>query len=315
MHRANKRVQTPINSWQLCQVVIEIIKMRKIFYLLFIAIVACFAEAKAPSDQGRSKALKVSLIQKAKNLTLQHDRIQATQVLIRGIRHRLVSQKHKAELMKSLRQLSEVFYSEDGQKLFQLGQSLSSSDVTTAISKYEQATTIEKGNVAILRELARSYLRQGNCKKSLQTSEQAQSYNPYAADIVLIVLQSHACLNEPDKFSEALSFPGVDYEAIKVFVEMSKAQVAHFNGKNLLAKRHLLKAKAIDSGFPEIYYWMGQIKQAEGEDTGQSNRKYVEICQQAQVVRAKYPQEPRVCLEKSKVQRNLEALSEDTKPM
>jgi hypothetical protein len=98
------------------------------------------------------------LIQKAQNLTLQRDRLQTSQILLRGLQRETKGSVAYRELARALNELTTVFYTEKAQTYFVSGESLMMAHPHDATAPLQEALKLEEGNVAVLRALARAHL-------------------------------------------------------------------------------------------------------------------------------------------------------------
>src|SRR4051812_15574321 len=79
------------------------------------------------------------LISKARHLTFQRDRLQATQVLVRGLQHEAKNSAAYKELLSELNELSEVFYTEKAQSIFLAADAMEIEKPKDAIEKFNEA--------------------------------------------------------------------------------------------------------------------------------------------------------------------------------
>src|SRR5688572_23369428 len=84
-----------------------------------------------------------SIIAKAQELTLSQDRKTVTKILVDALEQEPRETKAFKELKKALAALSEMFYTEKAQRIYESARSVSDSDVGSAIDKYLEALTIE----------------------------------------------------------------------------------------------------------------------------------------------------------------------------
>lgn len=257
-----------------------------------------------PADAAPTRETAQDLVIKAQNLALQKDRLQATRLLIRGVEKEAGEGRKK--LLAALKEISEIFFTEKGQQVFERGQTLRGAALPSAIEKLREAWALEVGNTVVGRALVRSLLQAGQCEEASELADKVLSYNPYSEELSLSLSQALICNGKvPDgliilKRLEQRKGP------LRLYVETLKAQAALFDGKLDVASEHLRKAEDLDSLFPEIHYWRGQVLLKSKVDPRASLEKYVALCAKVEPkIRLKYEAEPRLCLETAAMQKLL----------
>ena len=174
-------------------------------------------KATPPSKSGFEN--HQDLILKAQNLTLQRDRLQTSQILIRGIQRETRGSPAYKDLTKALSDLTTVFYTEKAQSVFSVGEANVESKPKDAVESFQEALRIEDGNVTILKALARVQLSLGDCEKADATLRSAEALDPYSAEVKLLNLQSLACAKSFDALLLKVEAPDIDFENAEVFVK------------------------------------------------------------------------------------------------
>jgi tetratricopeptide (TPR) repeat protein len=271
----------------------------KLLMLVLLIPVWTFAE-------GPIKESYKDLVTIAQNLSLQRDRIQATQLLVRGLKKEKSTVARK-ELIRVLNELSDVFYTDKAQQLFELGESLRFENPQMALDRYNEALKIEPGNLNIIRGIGRAQLALGVCDKVSEMAQTAFDMNPFADDLVLMRAQALSCLAKTKDSKQAIEKIDLKKSPLKFFFETVKVQNLFFEDKLGMAEEELKKLIEQDPLFPESYYWMAQIKGKQKVDSTEWSQKYVRICQSmTSQVRRKYSLEPRLCLERKNVEQLME---------
>lgn len=250
-------------------------------------------------------------ISKAQELTLNQERSKASLLLVQEIEKEQKNIYAQRELKKALLNLGELFYTEKAQKTFELGRSLSMSEPDAGVDKYQEALSLEPGNLKILKELARGYLYRGECSKALEISKDALLQNPYNVEFFLLRMQAKVCLGSVEDLEAELANPFVEKDPVSSFIDTLKAQYYFTQEKYAQALTALSKVKL--SNFPEAYYWRGQIKSRLGQSPQSDYESYVELCkEQKNKLLQKFPQEPRTCKEAKAVEQKLEQLKTES---
>lgn len=234
------------------------------------------------STQGaaeKSEETFQDLIQKAQNLTLQQDRLQASQVLIRGIQRESRNSAPYKELVKALEELSSVFYTEKAQNLFATAESLVAQKPREAIDSYFEAYKAEDRNVTILKALARAHLRLDECDKADARVKIGEEVNPYSEEIRLLRLQTLACQKNFEMLSTRLSARDADSDSTEKFVRGLQVLDLLRRKETKKAKGLLVAWEAQAPDYPEVHYWKWRF----GKETLTPDRaaaaKYVHLCQ------------------------------------
>lgn len=243
------------------------------------------------------------IIQKAQALSLQQEREQAAQVLKRAIENE-TAKKAEQELLKTLFELTTLFYTEKGQSIFEYGRSLFRSSPQEALQKFQEALKLEPSNVSILSEIAKLELFTGKCGDATTTVQKALAQNPYSSDLNLLLAQSLSCSQKNEEALMALK--KVDQS---VFSFITLAQIYFVKNEIKQAESHLNLAKVADPKFPEIYYWEMQIRKKNNLDITEQAQFYVKLCKNLQLKDiVKYHSEPRTCIEAKNVEADFKNL-------
>lgn len=279
--------------------------LKRVLSILAILIWLAGAVAAPP---GPEKETYKGLISAAENLSLQKDRLQATQILVRALQKEK-SLAARKELLASLHELSEVLYTEKAQHLFELGESLRLGQPALALERYGEALRLEPGNIAVLRAMARAQLTLGTCDRVSDTAAQGLELNPYSEELLLLRAQALSCLSRTKDSKLVLEKIDVKKSPLRFYFEAVRVQNLVFEDKLGLAEEDLKKLIEQDPTFAESYYWMGQIKAKQKSDPLEWNQKYVRLCQAlTPAIRRKYVNEPRLCLERKNVEQQIEQL-------
>ena len=201
------------------------------------------------------------LIEKAQNLTLQRDRIQTSQVLMRALKREKRGSQAFRELQRTLEELTTVFYSEKAQSLHSSAEALLDSKPHEAVDLLLEALRLEDGNVALLKTLTRAYLRLSECDKAESSVTQLEAMDAVSAEVKLLRLQSLNCQKNYTALESELDEEQHELEPVERYLH-------GFEVDQLLRKHEFKKAKAAIvnwenkvPGYPEIYYWKWRLSQ------------------------------------------------------
>lgn len=247
------------------------------FYLLLSLAVL----AATPTPTKKVESYK-DLISKARHLTLQRDRLQATQVLIRGIARETKSSVAHKELVTALDELSGAFYTEKAQSLFLAADGLEFEKPKESIDKLNEALRLEEGNVSILKALGRSHLRLGECNAANKQIAAAKDLNPHASELRLLSLQLADCEKNYEQLAILLAGKSDESDPTEKFAKGIRLRELQRKGDLKGAKALLAAWESAHPEYPEVYYWKwalsGNSPLAEPSDRAAA-RKYLNLCQ------------------------------------
>lgn len=262
---------------------------------------SAFAQALPLIEQPKATKSKESykdIIQKAQNLTLQQDRLQASQVLVRVIQSESYNKKAIEELKKTLNDISTVFYTEKTQKSFEYAKSLLRESAQEATEKFNESIKAEPENISILLWMARLSLVLGKCDEADKSLLKAKEINPFYSQLELADLQTKACLQNIEILNKSVSEYKHLEQIYPLYYHMVLVQKFYTQKQYPEANYHLEKAKSIDKEFPEIYYWESQILEKQELNFKDAASRYIRGCKTiAKADYLKYELEPRLCNE------------------
>lgn len=244
------------------------------FYFLVFALTVL---AATPTPSKKVESYK-DLISKARHLTLQRDRLQATQVLIRGIQRETRNTAAHKELVAAIDELSGAFYTEKAQSLFLLADGLEYEKPKESIEKLNEALRLEEGNVSILKALGRSHLRLGECSSASKHIFTARELNPYSAEIRLLNLQLADCEKNAEQLTALLSSKPDESDPSERFSKGIRLRELQRKGDLKGAKTLLAAWEAAQPDYPEVYLWKWALSGNSPTDRVAA-RKYMSLCQ------------------------------------
>ncbi len=240
------------------------------------------AEAPStPSSEKSSTQLEnhQDLILKAQNLSLQQDRLQASQVLVRGLQRESRHSQAFKELSRALDELTGVFYTEKAQNAFAAAESLAESKPRDAIDSYNEALKIEDRNVTVLKALSRVHLRLDECDRAESRVKLAEDTNPFSGEIKLLRLQVLACQKNFDELASRLQSAEGDLEDLKKFTHAMRVQ-EHLKTKDVRkARTEIAEWETRMPDYPEIFFWRWEISKIAGSPDRTDAARYLQLCQ------------------------------------
>jgi hypothetical protein len=265
---------------------------------VFVPLLAFGAKTeKAQSEKPRSEKSKpatsasrlethLDLIQKAQNLTLQRDRLQASQVLARGLQKETKGSVAHRELARTLDELTSVFYSERAQGLFAAGESAAEAKPKEALAHYQEALRVEDGNVTILKALARTHLVLNDCDRADAAIRSAEGINEFSAEVKLLRLQAMSCQKNFESLRLRLEEFGPDLEPVETSVRGIQMRALLYEKSAEKDDKDLKKAKTLLStweasapDYPELHFWKWEYSRILGAPDRAAALKYSQLCQ------------------------------------
>jgi hypothetical protein len=244
------------------------------------------SEKAKPSPSASRLETHVDLIQKAQNLTLQRDRLQASQLLTRALQKESRGSVAHRELAKALDELTSVFYSERAQGLFAAGESAAETRPRDALAHYQEALRVEDGNVTVLKALARTHLVMSDCDRADAATRSAEAINEFSAEVKLLRLQVLACQRNFDSLRLRLADFTADLEPVEAFTRgiqmrsLHQDKLAENDEKELKKAKSLLAAwESASPDYPELHFWKWEHSRLVGTPDRASALRYSRLCQ------------------------------------
>lgn len=237
-----------------------------------------FQSSKAVSADIKLKKAETSkdIIEKAYNLSLQKDRSQAINILVKAIKQENIHSENILELKKALQQVSYLFYSDRAQQAYELALSLRRTDPSQALQKMNEALRIETDNLTLFVELQRLILIKGDCSAVLDSVIKKRLQDPFDQNLALLHAQAYACLGKWDELKKIRD--GIDIKKsneTKFWLSLDIEFALH--EKNLAkAKELITNLQKFDSQYPELQYWQWRV--ASGSEKHVTGHKYINEC-------------------------------------
>ena len=244
----------------------------------FISVSLLFFICKATPVFANQKESYRELISKSQNLSLQHDRLQACQVLIRAIQKEPRTSMSYRELKNTLESLSGMFYTDQAQATYAQGESLLDAKPKEAIEKYQEALKLEEGNMTLLKALARAQLRIDDCRAADRTLQLAESFDSISAEYYLLKLQALKCHKDDVAIVDALETGDSNLEGVEKYLKVFNLEQSFSKKDYKKAKQQLSSWEQVMPDYPEIYFWRWQISLAQLTPEKAMGQKYVQLC-------------------------------------
>lgn len=247
----------------------------------------------------------------AQKQALNRDRKGATSKLIEAIKQEKQNQQNKRNLQLALKEISETFFTDKGQRLFETGQAALYDNADLAISKFRQSLDVEDGNISVLLGMARGQLMKKDCAATEATLKQASQINPFDENLKPLRAKALLCLNRLDEALELAKTENPD-DAMAL---TTYAAIYLQNGSKKDFQSLIQKAIAKDGLFPEAHYWLWKTAGDSAEQAEVQGQKYIALCKNLNFrMRQKYFNEPRLCGQTQEVQDALKTIKKNSEP-
>ena len=219
-----------------------------------------------------------NLIEKAQNLSLQHDRLQASQILTRAIAKEPKNSPVYKELSRSLEELMSAFYTERAQSVFVSAESNLPAKPREAIDGFSESLRLEDGNLTVLKALARTHLTLAECEKADGFVKAAEAVDLYSPEVQLLRLQVLDCLKSP-LLVEKLFPLDFTLAALEPWVHGMQMRDLLRRDDEKKAKTILAEWKAAAADYPEVSYWTWKLSSATYKPDREAAQRYSQLCQ------------------------------------
>ncbi len=219
-----------------------------------------------------------NLIEKAQNLSLQHDRLQASQILNRAIAREPKNSQVYKELTHSLEELMTSFYTERAQSVFASAESNLPLKPKEAIEGFTEALRLEDGNVTVLKALSRVHLTLRECDKAEPFIKSAEVLDIYSPEVQLLRLQALDCSKSillTDKLAP-----------LDPALQPLEGWMRGLELRDLLKSEEIKKAKTLISewessapDYPEVFYWKWLLSKESAAPDRAAAQRYTQLCQ------------------------------------
>jgi hypothetical protein len=232
----------------------------------------------------------------AREHVLKRDRVAALKILSEAEKNEK-SAKKRGEIQTEARRIAQIFFTNDGQRAYELAESIRYSGQSGHLVKYEEAFAKEGAHLGIYLGMSLGYLQAKNCIKSSEMASLARDLSPDNLEAKFLILRAQLCLNPKDAPTAQLpgdlaSSPAAIRDALLASAALQRQEL---NGAENLSR----KAISADPNYPMGYYWLWQVKLKEGTTTETEDaEKYLALCKEVtSEVRRKYYLDPDLCFD------------------
>lgn len=243
------------------------------------------------------------MIQEAQKAAVTKNRKVATNKLLNAIKAEHTP-KNKAKLMETLKSLADVFFTDQGQRLFETAQSMAYDNADTALARFNEALAMEDSNVVILLAMARVQLSKKDCTAAETTLQTAAEINPYDKTLRFLRAKTLLCQHKAADALALLKMDPVDEPVSTVTL----AAALYETGSEHEAMGLLQRTASKDASYPEAHYWIWKISDDKTDAAEDQGQKYIALCKNLNLrTRRKYINEPCLCGQTQEVEDAIKA--------
>ncbi len=266
----------------------------KVIFILEVPILGLLWPNFGAAEPGANSSALV--IEQAQKLALKKNRAEASDLLRHALEEESLSSKSRIKLTEALGQISKMFFTDKGQKIFEAAQSIMWDRPEIALTQFKEALDLEDQNIQILNNVSRLQLHKQDCDGALQTIQTARKLNPFASDSAVLELRALACKSSYESMREkARNMPSLD-KWEESFVQFLLAGDWLQQKSTKRAYDAYLKLTEEQPQFPESYLMLSRAAVELGKDNEPFLQKYISLCKAVGPrEKKKFALEPRLC--------------------
>jgi len=234
-------------------------------------------------------------IEQAQSYALKKNRDEAAALLRRAI-DVTASRTARVRLRETLHQIARVFFTDQGQRAFETGQTILFENPDAALIRLREAAALENGNLSVRLALIKVYLLKQDCAAARSEVVSARALDPADGDGFALEARAFACDHQPLLHHDVTAAPSSLTRWQEQFVAYVHARESLHQGSPARAAESLARVAAEFPRFPEARFYLARAEAAAGGGGEDALRKYVGLCK---VItgrdRREYGLEPRVC--------------------
>lgn len=217
-------------------------------------------------------------VKQARENLMNGDRKKALSMINYMITNEENTEKNR-ELITEGRKLGTFFITESGQKLFELGESMSDTNPPLAEEKYKESLKEEGPNLKILNALSLLKLRGNHCDEARQWNQKALDTFDRMIEVQAIAMQVLACEDNFEGISKKLEGFKEDSPVLQIpVVQLLTARAKIQSGMVKQGLEILRLASETKNAFPDVWYWRWKLDPEEGHIQRTYLEKYITIC-------------------------------------
>lgn len=234
-------------------------------------------------------------IELARRMALRGERYAAQAFLIEKLGNPKVLPPEKLKLRKALNQLSNQFFGDKAQSVFELGEShFFAKRYVEAFARYKEATELEPNNTLSRAAMVRTLIAQGDCRRAMEYAEQSLQQQPYDDGLLVMSLRAQVCEKMNVDQLRVWREKALSLEKSHP-LEVAWLRLLASDASDLKEKRELTRFATEQQNFPEPRYYLFLLA-TEVDEKQKNGLEYLRLCNKNdQLIRRKYVFEPQLC--------------------
>ncbi len=243
------------------------------------------------------------IIEKAYNLSLQKDRTQAVSILLGALKKESKKSTAQKELSSALEQVSQVFYSDKAQQLYELAISLKATDPSLALSKLQEAARLEPDNTSIEVAISRLAIASGDCATAAGRLLKQKDLITNIEELRLVAAQVALCQGKFPDYLAQKSAVDLKNSSFNSFWQSAEMEYLYRTAAFAKTQELAISLQAQDPSFPEALYWQWKSEQDLKIKSDKAARKYLNQCKTLNSRQLRmYLPEPMLCRRTAEVE-------------
>ncbi len=234
-----------------------------------------------------------SAVTEARAVLAEKHRDKAIIILLAAIKSEWSSIR-RAELEAELQKTTQIFITNEGQRLFESAESARHSGHSGFLANYEAALKLEPQNSKVLASYILALMASKKCKASKEPLSQLEATNPYSEEFKLLNFKFQIC-SDPSLITTDQESDLEAGKDLQVFKKTVRAQQLILKGQSDQGLALARQANKIDDRYSSAYYWAWKalLKDDSGLDEAQ---RYLNLCKNVSAeTRRKYTWDPDLC--------------------
>ena len=132
-------------------------------------------------------------IEQAQALAVKKQRQAATTSLKQALETLPAPIKSRGKIVESIHAISKIFFTDKGQKDFEVGQATLWENPDLALVSLRASLASEDGNILVQGHIARALLIKHECVDALATLASAREMTPFSSELAILELRALTC--------------------------------------------------------------------------------------------------------------------------
>ncbi len=232
-------------------------------------------------------------IKEAREKLADRNRSEAITILLTAIKKEWTAGR-RDELEAELKKTTEIFLTNEGQRLFELAESARHGGKPGFVAHYEEALKAEPQNAKVIAGYVLALMATKKCRAANDPLTQFEAVNPYSEEYKLLKFKYQVC-SEPTAITLAQEIELEGNRDFAVIKKTARAQAEFAKAHYDLALNLARAAAKSDDRFASPYFWAWKVLARDGQGLDEAQR-YLSLCKNiSPETRRKYSYDPELC--------------------